>query len=175
MPSLIRSIPDPGQAKRPENQRPGRADWDGIEKTQRFLQRHRRELGDAKTLRELAEQLYLQNKQQVKRKIDRDEFGDDCEDAHPQICRSPWECPEHAYRRGAQQGAHELRKALKAAGLLSEPVQRIVDHYVDSVLHHWRYPPWGPSGRPPRLPRRFPRDRIPRLDPERLRKPWGRR
>ena len=92
--------------------------------------------------------------------LDRDEFSSDFrmpEALDHHLVRNSWEHPEAAYRRGAQQGAHEVRQALKDAGVLDDATAEVLDKYVDETLATWRF-----FKRP--LKREFPRDRIPHLE-----------
>jgi hypothetical protein len=50
-----------------------------------------------------------------------------------------FEHPEQAFRRGMQQGAHRIYKALEQAGVLDAQTLKRIRHYYGIVLFDWRY------------------------------------
>jgi hypothetical protein len=83
----------------------------------------------------------------------RDEFSI----ASPALERSVNEHPEQAYRRGYQQGAYAIVKALKETGAIEGRILAVIEDHVNLKLANWRY------SRTRRLKRNIIRDDPPAL------------
>jgi hypothetical protein len=73
--------------------------------------------------------------------------------------RNPWEHPEQSYRRGFQQGAHEIVDTLRKAGVLDPAVESALHKFTYCTVADWRFT------RRRRLRRHITKDRAPRLIP----------